>query len=87
MGIRIASNVRSGRWQIIAEILPKKFRFRKNEPNQIADPFLYYQESKGFYCFYEEKSKEKKGVLKALNIDNNYTVDVSLLPGVHLSFP
>ena len=87
MGIRIAINTYSGKRQIIAEILPKKFRIWKNEPIQIADPFLYYHKSKGFYCFYEEKSKAKQGVLKALNLDNKCKVDIELLPGVHLSFP
>jgi hypothetical protein len=87
MGFRIGSVSEKGGINWITGKVPKELRLAKAEPYQMADPFLYYHESKGFYCFYEEKYKAEKGVLKALNLDNNYKLDVELLPGVHLSFP
>ena len=71
----------------IAGKVAKKLRLTKSEPYQIADPFLFCDQSKGFWCMYEVKFKGIKGVLKALNLDTYEVLDIDLLPGVHLSFP
>jgi hypothetical protein len=87
IGIRILSDAKGGELEQIINFYPKQIRYCKNDPFQFADPFLYYDDSKGFYCFYEIKSKSKPGMIKALNLESMLEIDVDLPSGVHYSFP
>lgn len=82
IGIRIYKNKKL--YKIIS---PNKLRFRRKDPFQIADPFLIEHKDK-VYCFYEEKSQNKNGVIKVVNlITETEPQPVHIGTKTHLSFP
>jgi hypothetical protein len=82
IGIRVFKNKK-----LHKTISPKKLRFRRNDPFQLADPFLIEYENE-VYCFYEEKAVNKNGIIKVLNLTTLIESQlVNIGTNTHLSFP
>jgi hypothetical protein len=54
---------------------------------QFADPFVFVDNLRNIWVFYEEKSKQEKGILKCVGINSDVTHKLDLGVNCHLSFP
>jgi hypothetical protein len=67
--------------------IPRKLRLLKRYPFQLADPFIFIDVYSRLWCFFEEKSKNKRGTLSVLNLESMETSNLILNVNCHLSFP
>jgi hypothetical protein len=70
-------------------LLPASFRTSPNQPEQIADPFIYLT-NEGLYCFYEEKTSKSHGRIRVLIMFDDSSIEIrdcDLGLENHVSFP
>jgi hypothetical protein len=88
IGVRIFNQIRNSKYKLLFKLIPLKLRFNRNDPHQIADPFLFEDNENNIWCFFEFKDEYNPGKICVINLQKpKEIINVDIGEKCHLSFP